>query len=134
MADDPVAEAVGAWMAWAAGDLLAAERCRADLLMPAWVIGFHCQQAIEKALKAQFLDAAVEPPRIHDLLRLNELVRLAGLPQCVPDQLLEALLPFAVADRYPVLSAPVRMRDEVDTYVDAVGAAVREIGRAVQAG
>lgn len=38
------------------------------------VVTFHCQQAIEKAFKAVLVENNNEPQRIHDLLRLYNLV------------------------------------------------------------
>ena len=36
----------------AVGDQYVVERLAADAQAPAWVLGFHAQQAVEKALKA----------------------------------------------------------------------------------
>jgi HEPN domain-containing protein len=108
------------WLRWAQGDFLAAERCSQVQAIPAWVIGFHCQQAVEKACKAMLVAKGVEPPRSHDLVRLAEVLEAAGLPPPAPPELCDALSPFAVADRYPVLSAPDRLREEVDPLVPSV--------------
>lgn len=37
------------------------------------VVTFHCQQAIEKLFKAVLVEKELEPPRIHDLIRLYKL-------------------------------------------------------------
>ncbi len=64
------------------------------------VVGFHAQQAVEKALKVALVLADVELPRTHDLALLVEQVGAAGTK--VPDELasLEWLTPWAAALRY----------------------------------
>jgi HEPN domain-containing protein len=62
---------------------------------------FHCQQAVEKMLKAALLVAGTEPPRTHDVSYLIEV--LATL-RPLPDQLqglCAQVADLAVAPRYP---------------------------------
>lgn len=63
-------------------------------------VGFHAQQAVEKALKIALVLAEVELPRTHDLEQLVELVKASGIG--VPDELssVEWLTPWAAALRY----------------------------------
>jgi HEPN domain len=35
-----------------------------------WIVGFHCQQVAEKALKAVLISQGETPPRTHDLILL----------------------------------------------------------------
>jgi HEPN domain-containing protein len=45
------------------------------------IIGFHCQQAVEKCLKAFLVLHDIEPPRSHDLLFLKTICQsVEGLP------------------------------------------------------
>ncbi len=68
------------------------------------VIGFHAQQAIEKALKAILTRAGVEFEYTHDLvLLLEEAEKLGHKPPAQPDDV-EELTPFAVQFRYSILS------------------------------
>lgn len=64
------------------------------------VIGFHLQQAVEKALKAVLAGRAVEIPRTHDLGYLVEL--LEGLEIEIPEavSLSDWLTPWGVLFRY----------------------------------
>jgi HEPN domain-containing protein len=64
------------------------------------ILGFHCQQAIEKALKAALASRAVEYPYTHDLDGLLELCESNGLE--VPSGLegVERLAPYGVHMRY----------------------------------
>jgi HEPN domain-containing protein len=66
------------------------------------VLGFHCQQAVEKYLKAALAIHQVEFHKIHDIKTLTDLARSAGMevPSSEP---LEALTPFAVEFRYQTL-------------------------------
>lgn len=64
------------------------------------VIGFHLQQAVEKALKSVLADREVEIPRTHDLGYLAELV--SGLDLEIPESVLVSdwLTPWGVLFRY----------------------------------
>ena len=64
------------------------------------VVGFHVQQAIEKALKAVLASNERPYPWTHDLTHLFELMLEAGL--AFPDHLREArrLTPWATEFRY----------------------------------
>lgn len=75
-------------------------RCVGDPQMPSWTLGFHGQQAVEKALKAILARRAIEFPRTHDLGLLLELLREQGvsLPPDASD--LPRLTPFGVIFRY----------------------------------
>lgn len=65
------------------------------------VAAFHTQQAAEKLLKALIAMAGIEPPRVHDLAELNDLV--AGV---APDagrlsESIETITSWAILTRYP---------------------------------
>jgi HEPN domain-containing protein len=64
------------------------------------IVGFHCQQAAEKILKALLSDLGVAFRKMHDLGSLMELLAGSGerLPRDFED--LEALTPFGVVYRY----------------------------------
>lgn len=87
------------------------ERLVGDAKAPEWVLGFHAQQAVEKALKAVLTLRRVEYPRTHNLSMLLELLRRSGelLPPDGDD--LARLIPFGVALRY---------EDAVNTEDEAV--------------
>jgi HEPN domain-containing protein len=72
----------------------------ADVDAPAWVLGFHAQQAVEKALKAVLSGSGLAYPRTHNLVMLSELLRTAaiGLPPDVDD--FGRLVPYGVVLRY----------------------------------
>jgi len=64
------------------------------------VFGFHCQQAVEKLLKAVLAARGVAYRRTHDLEALFGLLETAGVP--LPEELQESRLftGFAVQYRY----------------------------------
>ena len=72
---------------------------------PGWVVGFHAQQAVEKALKAVLSGAGQAYPRTHNLVMLTELLRTAGLPLPPDAEELGTLTPFGVVLRYEDLAA-----------------------------
>lgn len=67
------------------------------------LIGFHCQQAVEKLLKAVLSDASVKFRHTHDIGELIDLLEDNGI--ILPEELtdLDILTPFAVASRYDFL-------------------------------
>ena len=71
--NDETGEAVGQWRAKARSDwttveiLLGSDRCPAD------AVCFHCQQFVEKLLKALLTRRGIEAPKTHDLRRLIQL-------------------------------------------------------------
>jgi len=92
-------ELVGQWILSARSDLLFAEGEPPDGVMYEQP-SFHAQQAAEKALKALLLYLDDDPPRLHEIDVLVDLVRRHV---AVPGDLLEAaaLTAYAVVTRYP---------------------------------
>jgi HEPN domain-containing protein len=64
------------------------------------LIGFHAQQAVEKAMKAVLVAADIEFPFSHDLGLLRDLCKEAGTP--LPDEIgdISELTPYAAWLRY----------------------------------
>jgi len=71
---------------------------------PAWGLGFHAQQAVEKALKAALSSRSIRYPRTHDLTALVDLAREHSIATPPDAALLSALTPFGVEQRYPTES------------------------------
>ena len=71
-------------------------------------IGFHCQQAVEKYLKAVLLVSALPTPLIHNLILLLSPLQQAGALQFTAQDLANAaaLNEFAVELRYELDDAP----------------------------
>jgi HEPN domain-containing protein len=69
--------------------------------LPKDIIGFHCQQAVEKCLKAFLVLHDIEPPRSHDLLYLKTNCQSIGSLPEIEDTILSRLNPYAVEHRYP---------------------------------
>ncbi len=67
------------------------------------VVGFHAQQAVEKALKVALVLADIDFPRTHDLRELADIADEADV--AVPDSIQEArwLTPWAAQLRYEML-------------------------------
>lgn len=70
------------------------------------IIGFHCQQAVEKALKAVLANRGMDFPFTHNLGLLIQLCEDAGLalPEALAD--VDRLTPFAVQSRYSGIHVP----------------------------
>lgn len=69
--------------------------------LPRAIIGFHCQQAVEKCLKAFLVLSDMEPPRSHDLLYLTLRCQSVGQLPEIDETILSRLNPYAVEHRYP---------------------------------
>jgi HEPN domain-containing protein len=110
---DPEAESLlRDWIEKADADLEVARRMAAeaaDHLRIREIVGFHCQQAAEKYLKALLTRRQIEFPKTHDI---KTLLQLAGGP--VADSLGAAkwLTPFGVEIRYPGDAAEMLPGDE----------------------
>jgi HEPN domain-containing protein len=81
---------------------------------------FHCQQAVEKYLKARLIDAGIAFPRTHDLAALLALL----LPQDPLwqsfDVACQTLTQFAVNTRYPGDDATKREAVEALKFATAI--------------
>jgi HEPN domain-containing protein len=111
---DPAAEALlREWIEKADADLEVARRIAAEAagnFRIREIVGFHCQQAAEKYLKALLTRRQIEFPKTHDI---KTLLHLAGVP--VADSLSGAqwLTPFGVEIRYPGDTAEMLPGDEI---------------------
>ncbi len=97
------------------------------------IIGFHAQQAVEKALKAWLSARGREYPLTHDLARLFELLHADG-EAIGPFWSLARLAPYAVqaryAERLPDLDQEVdrpALIAEVTAFVDQVAAIIAQL-------
>lgn len=69
--------------------------------MPLEVICFHCQQSVEKSLKALMAKHGMEIPRTHDLLELLDLIVSLAPDAASLESMLLNLNDFSVVVRYP---------------------------------
>lgn len=81
-------------------DAYVVERLAHDGAAPDWIIGFHAQQAVEKAIKAVLANANVVFPRTHNIAMLLALLQQIGIQPPREGTRLERLTPFGVAARY----------------------------------
>lgn len=83
-------------------------------------IGFHAQQAVEKALKAALAHAGVAFQRTHNLGALLDLLRAAGRPLPPFSEGLVVLSPYAVGIRYDGSEPAALDRATASEIVEAV--------------
>lgn len=90
-------------LARAHDDFFVVSRLAGEVDAPSWVLGFHAEQAVEKALKAVLSSAGIEYPRTHNLAMLVQLLRQAqqSLPPNADE--LGQLVPYGVVLRYEEL-------------------------------
>ena len=99
--NEAVREAVRHWLRRAQADWATVTILSANAGSPPESICFHCQQYVEKLLKAMLTLHGVESPRTHDVRRLVQLA-VPFVPEL--SELLDSadlLTEFAVALRYP---------------------------------
>jgi HEPN domain-containing protein len=96
-------DAAGVLLKKAEQDRYVMDRLLADPAVPDEAIGFHAQQAVEKAIKAVLAHQRIAYRRTHNLKQLVRVLNDAGV-SC-PPELSEAaaLTPFAVELRYDML-------------------------------
>lgn len=99
--NDQAREAVRQWREKAQSDwrtveiLLASEQCPAD------TVCFHCQQFVEKLLKAFLTRHSIESPKTHDLRRLIQLGQPFAPELTQLSDASDALTIHGVETRYP---------------------------------
>ena len=104
------------WIEKAEADLEAAERLAPDVASSTRlreVIGFHCQQTVEKYLKVLLSYYQVEFPKTHDIKRLLALLSRANPEAADALSGTKWLGPFGVDIRYPGDAAEMLPGDEV---------------------
>lgn len=79
MADEIPRPSWGPWLARARDDLAVAETLL-EAGSPAWAVCYHAQQAIEKGIKALLVLACEDPPKTHNLVRLNSALDRPVIP------------------------------------------------------
>ena len=70
------------------------------------IVGFHCQQAAEKYMKAVLVAGKIEFRKTHDLEELLQLIEDNNIGKPEKSEDLGELEPFAVAFRYDFLDEP----------------------------
>ncbi len=122
--NDETGEAVRQWRNKAQSDwttveiLLSSERCPAD------AVCFHCQQFIEKLLKALLTRHGIEAPRTHDVRRLIQLAEHIAPGLARFSDASDALTVHGVETRYPG-----DWRDIDTAEMSEVVELAREVGR-----
>ena len=118
---DPVDAILRQWAAKAESDLKAAElSLRAGEDCPADTTCFHAQQRVEKFVKSLLIQRGVEPPMIHDIEALVELLPPTLRPTLDIRQM-RALTRYATVTRYPGEYDPITLSEATE----AVGIARR---------
>ena len=99
--EDARRELVAQWLEKADGDHAAAEQLLVQGARFREIIAFHCQQAVEKYLKALLVRHQVEFPKTHDIRKLLGLIGTVhpDLAESLRDA--DVLTPFGVDVRYP---------------------------------
>jgi HEPN domain-containing protein len=84
------------------------------------ILGFHAQQAVEKALKSVMFGRGIAVPRTHNLALLLDLLADAGVPAPPHVDVLDSLNPFAVQARYGTVEVGTLDRRAVAAWLVAV--------------
>jgi HEPN domain-containing protein len=111
MAELPFPAEALPWLARADSDLRTAQAALALDPPETETAGFHCQQAVEKCLKAVLVAHDLDPPRVHDLEVLLEMCADQGHDLTDFRSAILDLNPFAVQFRYPGEEAPPEVEE-----------------------
>lgn len=94
------------WVDKAEGDWNAARQLNRVRKAPNYdSVCFHCQQSVEKYLKARLEEAGINFPRTHDLIKLLSLAVNVEPKWTALQPVMAVLNPYAIAYRYPGFSA-----------------------------
>jgi HEPN domain-containing protein len=117
--DQVIWDFVQSWLAKGERDLHAAEILLAGPGEHGEAVGFHCQQAAEKFLKAYLVRHQIEFSKTHDLGLLRRLI--SGRDEPLAERLAFAdwLTPFGVEARYPGEIPEVDRQTAERAFVDA---------------
>jgi len=88
------------WISMAENDLRAAEIIIKDDNPLTNIVVFHCQQAIEKYLKAFLVENDIPLAKTHDLVRLNEMVQ-KNKNLDIDENMFDIINEVYVESRYP---------------------------------
>ena len=99
--NDETHEAVRHWLARANADWETVEVLMGHADSPRESIAFHCQQYVEKLLKALLTMHGIEAPRTHDVRRLVQLAATVAPELSGLEESADLLTEHAVAMRYP---------------------------------
>jgi HEPN domain-containing protein len=115
------------WLEKAQGDIDVARRI-AGLDRPSYdAIAFHCQQDIEKLIKAAMAARGVEPPKVHDLPELSRRARALGLDWSWPMTELRTLTMAAVHARYPGFKITPETAQELLSISERIWSSLRPL-------
>jgi len=127
MADSTLANIL---MDLARQDLLVLGKLIDDQEVADAVLGFHAQQAVEKALKAVLAHAGVAHRRTHDIAELLDLLTDTGLTSPPHADVLDELNPYAVEMRYGLIQPSGLNRQETLVMVyEVVAWASKQTGQ-----
>lgn len=121
--DMPIDEA-RRWLEMARGDLASGRAVRGMDEPVLRNVGFHAQQAAEKALKAVRAAHDMLVPKVHELAEL--VTDVPVLAERVDAEALDALSPWAVAGRYPA-DIPERLTPDEADHLLALAAEITDI-------
>ena len=113
------------WVRKAEEDVQAANTLAAATPPLRDVVCFHCQQAVEKYLKALPQELGVAFPKTHDLERLVDLILPHDSTIKPLQRRVDALTVFAVEYRYPIVRATTRHMQTALRTMERVRAQIR---------
>ena len=125
---DETTEAVRQWRAKAQSDWNTVEILRSSERCPGDVVCFHCQQFVEKLLKALLTRHGIEAPKTHDVRRLIQLAEAFAPELSRFSDASDTLTVHGVETRYPGDWVEIERGE-----MDAVVTLARDLGDAVLA-
>jgi HEPN domain-containing protein len=121
-------ELVREWLKKAVGDFQTAKRELAVAECPNYdAVCFHAQQATEKTLKAYLEARGDKPPKLHDLVKLDLLVKQHASGWSFPIDSLSDLSAAAIESRYPGTSATLEQAEWALRTATSLWAAIRPL-------
>ena len=89
------------------------------------IVALHCQQAVEKYLKALLVRHQIEFPKTHDILKLLGLIATIHPDFAASLRDADVLTPFGVEARYPSDAPELLPGGETDAFALPAGRSVK---------
>jgi HEPN domain-containing protein len=118
------------WISYAIKDLNSAKKLSEDPSLNQNA-AFHCQQAVEKILKAVIENYKSRTPRIHDLEKLYGIILESGILITIDENILAEINDVYIETRYPpdlgLMPNGIPSEETIRKFIDEIEATIEQV-------